>query len=93
MAREHKASYPDARQFASYLLSVLGKRADAQENAVTLKEAESLEDAEIEEFAAGFLESNQWAIMLSLTNGAGCVIFCSWARATTKNTNRSSLNN
>jgi hypothetical protein len=60
MAREHKGSYPDARQFASYLLSVLGKRADAQENAVTLKEAESLEDAELEEFAAAFLENNQW---------------------------------
>ena len=60
MAREHKGSYPGARQFASYLLSVLGKRADAQENAVTLKEAESIEDAELEEFAAGFLENNQW---------------------------------
>lgn len=60
IAREHKGAYPGARQFASYLLSVLGKRADAQGSAVSLKEAEGLEDDELEQFATAFLENNQW---------------------------------
>jgi hypothetical protein len=60
IAKDHNGTYPDARQFSSYLLSVLGKRADAQGSAVSLKEAENLEDDELEQFAAAFLENNQW---------------------------------
>lgn len=60
IAKEHKGAYPAARQFASYLLSVLGKRADAQGSAVSLKEAEGLEDDELEQFAAAVLENNRW---------------------------------
>ena len=57
---KHKDAYPEPREFASLLLSVLGKRSDAQGAPVSLQEAEGLEDDELEEFAAAFLENNQW---------------------------------
>jgi len=60
IAQKHKSAYPDPREFASFLLSVLGKRPDAQESPVSLQEAEGLEDEELEEFATAFLENNQW---------------------------------
>ena len=60
IAKNYKDAYPEPRKFASLLLSVLGKRSDAQKAPVSLQEAEGLENDELEKFAAAFVENNQW---------------------------------